>query len=144
MKKTVKVIFRENEGKYLKGDVAELQLGYVRNYLIPNQKVYDYNDPNAKKIIATLKNERLEQQKEIEKTEKIAQELQDKEIIIKTKAAANGKLFGSVGVNEIAEKINLPKNKIKMSPIKEIGEHNIILNLDNNIKANIKIKVEKL
>ncbi len=142
MKKTVKVVFKEDVEKHLKGDEIEVASGYARNYLFPKKLAVKFDDLEAKKIVKKLKQERETRQKEIDKLKKLAENYQSKKIIIKAKAGKSGKLFGSVVAVDVAKKLKIEKSKVKMKPIKEIGEHYVELDLGNNIKIKVKIKVE--
>ena len=70
-----------------------------------------------------------------------------KEIVIKAKAGANGKLFGAVTSKEIAGEIKakfgleVDKKKISVSDIKSYGEYTAEVKFYNGIVANLSIKV---
>lgn len=129
------------------GDIKDVADGYARNFLFP-KKLAAIATPEAVKITNAEKEERVEEnKKELEKIQKLAEEIKDKKIVIQAKEK-KGKLFGSVGVKEIAQELEKlgfsidEKRIILGKPIKEIGEINITIELGNNIKTQIKVIIE--
>lgn len=125
------------------GDVKDVADGYARNFLFP-KKLATIATPEAVKKANADKEKRAEEnKKELEKIQKLAGEIKSKKIIIKAKEK-KGKLFGSIGKKEIAEKLGseITEGMIELKEnIKEIGEKNIEVNFGNNIKAKLKIQV---
>ncbi|QJC35809.1 50S ribosomal protein L9 [Enterobacteriaceae endosymbiont of Donacia sparganii] len=124
-----------------KSQIIEVKPGYARNFLIPKNKG----------IIATKKNLHILKQKFLEKKSKLLDLLNkaklrlkkfnyiDK-IIIKAKAGKTGKLFGSIGKNDILKKLQeigfeITKKEIKLPKggLKKIGEHNITFQFHEKI-----------
>ena len=81
-----------------------------------------------------------------------AQELAEKinatEVVIKTKAGENGKIFGSITSKDIADalkeqkKIIVDKKKIQLdNPIKGIGEMTVNIKLYPEVTAKLKVSV---
>ena len=70
--------------------------------------------------------------------------MQEKNIEINAKAGENGKLFGSVTSDDVAKELKLDKKLLDMEPIKEIGEHNVLINLGHEVKAKVKIVVSAI
>ena len=69
-------------------------------------------------------------------------------ITITQKAGEEGKLFGSVGTSDIAKAISdagvaIEKREVRLptGPIRQIGEHNIEIELHSDVVANITIVV---
>lgn len=134
-----------NIGK--KGDVKEVADGYARNFLLP-QKLAEAATKEAVKKIETIKNKITEgNKKDLEKNEKLASELDGRKVIIKAKEK-DGKLFGSIGAKEIAKELKKQKMEIEEEtiifgdPIKEIGEKEVLVRLNNGIEINIRVIVE--
>lgn len=135
----------KNIGK--KGQIKNVPDGYARNFLL------------AKKLAAVatatvvagvkLEEEKKQKQLEIEKQNirKLAEALDGKRIVIKTKAK-NGKLFGSITAKEISmaiRKIGLavPEKVIDAGHIRNLGEKKITIDFDHGVKANIILAVEQ-
>ena len=104
----------------------------------------------ALKILAKeLDTRKQEEELNIAKCQKIADELKNKEIIIKVKTGAQDKVFGNVSSKQINEELkrlgyDIDKRKIKIdSPIDTLGTHNVNIELHKKVKAQIKVTLKK-
>ena len=86
-------------------------------------------------------------QEEINVANETAKKLEGKSVIIKAKAGAGGKLFGSVTSKEIAAEIKnslgieIDKKKMSVADIKNFGEYTAEIKLYQGITAKITVKV---
>ena len=130
------------------GDVCEVKSGYGLNFLIP-QKLAQIADKNLihqaqqQKEIA-----RARQKKQEKQLNKSAQALKNIKIAIKAKTNEKGKLFGAVSAGEIAQSLQkdlgfeISAKNIKIeTPIKEVGQWTVELDLGNKVMAKIKVEV---
>src|SRR3970282_1507328 len=89
----------------LRGDVVDVADGYARNYLVPRalgMKATRGALKDAEKIRAT----RLESDRKVrESAEDMAQVLTGTTVVVAARAADEGRLFGSIGVRDVAEAI---------------------------------------
>lgn len=139
----MRVVLLENVEKLgLIGEEKEVKRGFARNWLLPQKLAVYFNDPKAKEAIKKAKIEREKIAKEIEKLKKLATELIDKVVVIKAKTGVKGKLFGTVRPEEIAKKIKVDKKQIEVEPIKELGEHEVLVKFGHGIETKIKVVVE--
>jgi large subunit ribosomal protein L9 len=126
------------------GDVREVADGYARNFLFP-RKLAEIATPEAvAKANETKKKTEEQEKKELEKLKILAQKYRNQEIIISMKEK-KGKLFGSVGKKEIAEKLGgeIKEDMVELGEnIKEVGEKEAIINFGDNIKAKIKVNIQ--
>jgi len=131
--------------------VADVSDGYARNYLFPQKLAILATDVN----LARFEKKRQEKQSEIEQNKKEAQEiaakLESAEVIIKAEAGEEGKLFGSVTTQNVAEAVSsafgvtVDKRKINLNQqIKTVGNYTATIKLHFEVNAHLKIKVEKL
>jgi len=85
------------------GDQVAVKGGYARNFLIPSGKAVVANEANK----AEFESRRAEleaTQKDLQgKAESRRAQLENIKLEIKSRASEEGKLFGSVGINEIAD-----------------------------------------
>ncbi len=146
--RNVQVILREDvQSLGQAGELVAVKPGFAFNYLIPQGKA----------IAATEASKReLEHQRRVI-TEKVRRELEllDGErkkidgvvVEISAQAGDEGKLFGSVTVVQIAEKlaergIDVDRRRIDLAePIKTLGEHSVVVKLHRQVTATIKVKV---
>ncbi len=131
------------------GDIKEVADGYARNYLLPKRLVLLANESSKKAIEHQKKLIRIKKEKRKKASEVIAEGLNGIEITIGAQVGEEGKLFGSVTSMDIAEKIKekgfeIDKRKIQLdAPIKQEGEFEITIKLEEGLNAVIKVSVVK-
>lgn len=145
----MKVVFLEdvpNVGEI--GDIKEVAAGYGRNFLIPRGLAVLVDSQAASIVESRLrKKARLMAQIEAEMLE-LAKRIEGKAIVLKAKAGAKEKLYGSVTNADIAEEleksigVTVDKRKIELEePIREVGSYEITIRLTKDITPKIKLKV---
>lgn len=129
------------------GDVVEVNDGYARNYLLPQNKAVIPSEVNIK-ALAEAKAKRAENRKLVqEKLVRVSEEVVGAEVVLAAKANEQGHLFGSVTEHDIAD--NLRKQGFEISDdmvqltehIKQIGTHEITLKVATNLTAKINVVV---
>jgi large subunit ribosomal protein L9 len=145
----MKVVFLEdvpNVGEI--GDIKEVAAGYGRNFLIPRGLAVLVDSQAASIVESRLrKKARLMAQIEAEML-KLAKQIEGKAIVLKAKAGAKEKLYGSVTNADIAEAleksigVTVDRRKIELAePIREVGSYEITIRLTKDITPKIKLKV---
>lgn len=129
------------------GEIKVVAKGYAKNFLFPTKSA---ELATAAKIKAFQNQEKLKaelKQKQIDRAKKIRERLKD--IVLELKAPAEKEhLFGSVGPKEIVQslkdkKIEISEKEVVMDEhIKTIGEHEVLLDLGNNIKAKVRLVIK--
>lgn len=142
----MKVILLEDVDKFGKvGEVKEVSEGHARNFLLPRGLAKAATAQSLKELEdKKLKTQKVKE-REQEKGEKLARQLQGVRVVIKSKAADTGKLYGSVGQKEIAQALKIglkPEHIILDQPIKQTGEHNVVIRVGSGQETKIKIIVE--
>ena len=128
-----------------KGSVVNVSKGYMRNFLLPRKLA----QPATKSLVAAAeaanKAAVVERAQASEESQELADLLSKTTLTITAQAGEDGRLFGSVTTQDIADAIleargvELDKRKIRLEePIKQTGSHNVELELDGGIKATIK------
>ncbi|MBE5746101.1 MAG: 50S ribosomal protein L9 [Clostridiales bacterium] len=148
----MKVIFLEDvKGTAKKGEVKEVSDGYAKNFLLKNKKAVIADSVNLNVNNQQKSADAYHEQERIKAATKLAEELKNKEFIIKAKVGENGKLFGAITTKEIAEVITknftseIDKRQVVLKEnIKTLGNFVIELKLYKNISTKINIIVEKL
>lgn len=145
----MKVILLENVkslGK--KGDIVEVSTGYARNMLLPKKLGVEATPANMN----SLKLQNAHQEKVAQETLDAAKAFKEKidpcSVTIPIKAGENGKVFGSVAAQNIAEAakeqlgFDIDKKKIQLGgPIRELGEQNVAIKLHPQVTATLKVIV---
>lgn len=130
------------------GDQVNVKAGYGRNYLIPYGKAV----PATPEAIAEFEKHRAELEKAqaelLDAAKKRAKALEGLDVTVSARASEEGKLFGSVNPREIADAITkagieVEKREIDLpeGPIRMLGEYEIHVHLDADVKTTVKVKV---
>lgn len=129
------------------GDVVEVNVGYARNYLLP-QGLAKVATKSSIRAIAEEKAKRSEQRiRDSKRLEVAAKAVEGAEAVVAAKANEQGHLFGSVTERQIAanlraqgfevadEIVKLPEH------IKQIGTHTVRLKFADNLTATVNVVV---
>jgi len=128
------------------GDVKEVAKGYARNYLFPRGIALPYT-PRMIKIIEGRRAE-IEARKEQKRLDArgIKEKLDAMEISITMPAGANGKLYGAVTNQTIAEELakngyQIERKRIELAGngYKNVGKYKAVIKLYENQSAEITI-----
>jgi len=131
------------------GSVVKVANGYARNYLLPKGFAIMANDYNLAKVEEIKKVAETERLEINSKFKAIAAKVDGVELTFTRKADENDHLFGSVSEKDIADAlaekgIELNKAVIKMEKhLKEIGDFEVSVVFTSEIKATVKVKVDK-
>lgn len=135
------------KGKGKAGDIVNVNDGYARNFLIPQGLAVsaDANNMHAATLKKSADVHRREVQRQNART--LADEMSGKTVKVYAKAG-DGRLFGSIGVSEIAAAlkeqydIDVDKKKIRLSePIKTLGLTDVSAHLYENTDSKFKVEV---
>ncbi len=137
----------ENLGK--KGDIVEVNDGYVRNFLLPQGIVILVSGKMEEARIYSLKQKELKQKNETIKAFSLKDKLNGATVIISAEAGEGGKLFGSVTKVEIAEAIkqelqlSIDKKSIEIdTPIRSLGKHPVKVSFGKGADARLIVEVK--
>tara|TARA_B110000858_G_scaffold128327_1_gene145957 strand:+ start:2347 stop:2925 length:579 start_codon:yes stop_codon:yes gene_type:complete len=134
------------------GDTANVKSGFARNFLFPKGKAI----PASKQNLAEFEGRRVELMAAHDANVAAAQKRQavvaGAELSLKVNASDEGKLFGSVGTQNIADALNeqcgsdIVKAEVLLSNgvIRELGNFEVVLDLGYEVTATIKLAVQGL
>ena len=142
------ILLQDVKGKGKKGQMLEVSDGYARNFMLPKKMAIEAT-PDA---INTMRmNDKATQERIArEKAEALAtaKKLRELTVTVTAKGGGNGRLFGSVTNQEIADaleksaSIKLDKRKIVISdPIKNVGTYTVNCKLGYEISAPLSVKI---
>ena len=144
------VLLEDIENLGLAGDVLDVKDGYARNFLFPRKLALKATKENVK-LIEEKRNSIIKRaQKRLQLEQAKKEQLDGLTIELKAKTGEGGKLFGSIGTNDIygalkEKQIEIDKKSIRLEdPIKQIGEYEVTIALYRDIKAKIKVIVRSL
>lgn len=145
----MEVILLDNIGKLGGlGDKVTVKPGYGRNYLVP----YGLAVPATKENVDAFQAQRAELEAQAAErkaeAEARAEQLNDIELSLVSKAGDEGKLFGSIGPRDLADAISsagieVAKSEVRMpqGPIRQTGEYDIDLHLHAEVDAVVRVVV---
>lgn len=131
------------------GEVVNVKQGYARNFLLPQGKALRANSANLAKFEAEkaqMEARNLETKKE---AESLAEKLDGQQFIVIRSASDAGALYGSVTTRDAAEVateggFSIEKRQVVLTgPIKELGLHNVTVQLHPEVDATIQLNVAR-
>jgi large subunit ribosomal protein L9 len=145
----MKVVLRDDVADLgVKGDLVDVADGYARNYLVPRGLALRATKGVVKQAEAMRRNREARDIREREGAQALAARLAGTSIEIPARAGEGGKLFGSVTAADIAEAIGqrlgieIDRRLVDLAePIKEIGEHTVVLRLHAQVSPEVAVAV---
>jgi len=130
------------------GDEVTVRPGFARNFLIPKGKAVRATKTNREVFEAQrLELERIANTK-LEEARARAAGLEGLELTIVAKAGDEGKLYGSVGTQEIADAINakgliVERSEVRMPEgvLRNLGEYQIDVQLHSDVTVTVQVAV---
>ncbi|MGH2573413.1 MAG: 50S ribosomal protein L9 [Actinomycetota bacterium] len=142
------ILQREVENLGAPGDVVAVADGYARNYLMPRGLAI----PASKGAVRHA--ERLRQAHEqhvgraLDEARAVAERLTSRPLRIPTRVGADGRLFGSITVADLADEIQkvsgqeIDRRRIHVAePIRSVGTHEVVVHLHPQINAAVTVEV---
>jgi large subunit ribosomal protein L9 len=131
------------------GEVVSVKEGYARNFLLPQGKALRVNAANLARFEAEkaqMEARNLESKKE---AEALAAKLDGEKFIVIRSASDAGSLYGSVTTRDAAEAATASgysvdkKQVVLLGAIKELGLHDVSINLHPEVTATITLNVAR-
>tara|TARA_B100000614_G_scaffold249679_1_gene258960 strand:- start:368 stop:814 length:447 start_codon:yes stop_codon:yes gene_type:complete len=130
------------------GDEVSVKPGFARNYLLPQGKAVTADDENRTIFEGRRAELEASANEKLAEANTRAEKLADKELSIAVKSGEEGRLYGSVGTQNIAdaltaEGIPVERSEIRMPEgvIRVLGEYEIAIQLHTDVTAQIKVVV---
>jgi large subunit ribosomal protein L9 len=129
------------------GEMVRVKPGYARNYLLPQGLAYEATEGNKKRIAAETRVRAVKNQAEKTEAERVAATLGGVSLTLTGKAGEEGKLFGSITSQDIADALarqgqQVDRRRIELEhPIKTIGEHTVSIRLHPEVQAELRVSV---
>lgn len=130
------------------GEKVNVKPGYGRNFLIPKSKAVFATETNIKQFEQRRAELEKKAQQAFSTAEQRAAKLNDTSIVIAAQASDEGKLYGSVGPNEIkealdAKNIDVAKHEIVMSegPLHSIGHFLVDIHVHSDVIAKLQLEI---
>ncbi|MBS6433226.1 MAG: 50S ribosomal protein L9 [Rothia mucilaginosa] len=142
------ILTQEVSGLGAAGDVVTVKDGYARNYLLPRGFAVTWTQGGEKQVESIRAARAARAKASLEEAQAIAASLAAKPVVVAHKAGADGRLFGTVKADAIAEAIeaagigSVDKRTIHLgSAIKRTGEYKVAVRLHADVVANVVLDV---
>lgn len=147
----MKVILLEDvKGTGKKGAVVEVNAGFAQNFLLKNNKAKVATNTAVNENRMAKESANFHYEQELANAKAVAEKLKNVTVVISIKGGENGKVFGSVTSQEIAENLvkmgyNINKKQVVLpSPIKFIGNYSIDVKLFKGISQKIAVQIKSI
>jgi large subunit ribosomal protein L9 len=129
------------------GEMVRVKPGYARNYLLPQGLAYEASEGNKKRIAAETKARDTRLNTERNVAEQQAAALGALTLTLTGKAGEEGRLFGSITAQDIADALAkagqpVDKRRIELEqPIKTTGFHSVAIRLHPDVHPEVRVQV---
>lgn len=144
----IEVILREDVKTLGRaGEMVRVKPGYARNYLLPQGLAYEATEGNKKRIAAETRARTSRNEAERSEAQRVATTLSAVTLSLSGKAGEEGKLFGSITSQDIADALareghTVDKRRIELEhPIKTVGDHAVRVRLHPEVHADLRVAV---
>ena len=142
------ILTNEVTGLGSAGDVVEVKNGYARNYLIPQGFAVAWTRGGEKQVASIRAAREARAIHDHEDAVALKNALEADKVKLTVKAGAEGRLFGSVKTEDVANAVKtagigeIDKRKVQFaSPIKSVGVHEATVRLRDDVTAVISLQV---
>ncbi|MGH2562563.1 MAG: 50S ribosomal protein L9, partial [Thermomicrobiales bacterium] len=146
----MKIILRQDVEKLGEaGAVKTVSDGFARNYLIPKGLAI-LATPGELKVVEhnqKVQDRKIERQEQAQRS--LADRIEGQKLTFNARAGQEGRLFGSVTVSDIAERLSkivgqeIDRRKVVLDePIRATGEHSVAVHLVGRLRPHVTVIVE--
>ena len=132
------------------GEIKDVADGYGRNFLIPRKLAVLAGrgvEAEAKRIQdAAARRE----SKERDQARELAEEIDNKTVVVRLKVGAEDKVFGAITNEDIStaikqqHQVEVDRRRVELKePLKQLGEHQVALRLHRDIDAHINLIITR-
>lgn len=147
----MKVVFlKDVSTKGKRGEIRDVANGYARNFLFPRGLAMPAT-AGAVKVANVQSEEKSQRQtRQQEEINELIQQLEAKELHLKARAGAKGRLHGAITSADIAHglsqlvNIEIDKKKIELDePLHHLGSYEVTISLAKGSEARLKVVIEE-
>jgi large subunit ribosomal protein L9 len=142
------ILLKDVDGVGTRGAVVEVSKGYLRNFLIPRKLA----QPATRGALADAERAQAASAKaaadRVAAHQEHAEQLNKTVLTIAQQAGEDGRLFGSVTNQDLADAIkeargiDVDRRKIHLEdPIKNVGTYQVVLEVADGVTATVKVMV---
>lgn len=131
------------------GDLVEVRPGFARNFLLPSGKARAATPDNIADFEQRRAEYEAQQAESMTEAKSRAASLEGASVTVLARSGTEGKLFGSVGGDEISKALTekfiaVEKRELRMpdGPLRTTGEHQITVHVHPEIDVTVTVIVE--
>lgn len=145
------ILLTDVKTKGKKGQMIEVSDGYARNYMLPRKLAIEATPDAINTMRMNDKATQERQAKERAEAMEVSKKLKEMILVVKAHGGGNGRLFGAVTNQEIADTLKkesgiaIDKRKIVIDePIKNVGTYTVKCKLGYEIVGQLTVKIEEV
>ncbi len=130
------------------GELVTVKAGFARNFLLPQGKAEMATPSNIEAFEARRAELEAQQAEALAQAKARAASLEGASVTITSRSGTEGKLFGSVGTEEIRQAISatgteVEKKEIRLpeGPLRIVGEHPVVVHLHADVDVEVTVNV---
>ncbi len=141
------ILIQDVSGLGAQGDVVKVAEGYARNYLFPQKLAAPATPKYVRMLELDKKRKEAAARRAMDQLRQEAEKLGQASCTITVEAGEDGKLFGSVTAQDIADSLaqagfTVDKRKVNLAePIRELGVYTVEVKLYSDVAAAVKVWV---
>lgn len=132
-----------------RGEIKKVSDGYALNYLLPAKLAVKATAERVKQLKERLAKETKLKKADLKRKQGLAAKLKGVVLEIEGKVSDGGKLFAGVSQKDIQQKIKqavgveIEESSVVLDKhLKDLGEHQVEIDLGHNIKTQILVKIK--
>jgi large subunit ribosomal protein L9 len=144
------ILIEDVKGTGKKGETVTVKDGYGRNFLVPRGLAVPSTQGNVARFENIVRSVSNKKARELQTAGELKAKLEEISLTIRKKAGDDGRLFGSVTHKDVVEAIKavtgveVDKKQVRLEePIKMTGAHTVVIHVQSDVNAEVKIEVEK-
>ena len=142
------ILLQDVEGVGEQGAVVDVSKGYLRNFLIPRKLAQPATRAAIQAAQRRAQAEERAREQAVHRAQDAADLLNRTVLTIAQQAGDDGRLFGSVTTQDIADAIReargitVDRRKVHLEePIRHVGTYMVVVEVEDNVTATIKTMV---
>jgi large subunit ribosomal protein L9 len=144
------ILLKDVDGIGSRGAVVDVSKGYLRNFLIPRKLAAPATKGALREAERTQEAYTKATAGRIAQAHEYAEQLNKTVLTISQQAGEDGRLFGSVTTQDIADAIreargiDVDRRKIHLDEaIKNVGTYQVVLEVNDGVTATVKVMVSE-
>ena len=139
------ILLKDLEGVGERGEVIDVSKGYLRNFLIPRKLAQPATKGAVQAAQRKAQAETRAKEQAVTRSQEHADLLNRTVLTISQQAGEDGRLFGSVTTQDIAEAIRdargitVDRRKVHLEePIRHVGTYMVVVEVDDGVTSTVK------